>query len=329
MFSFPDCFDGVGVRRFSCWNKNKMFKAVIFSVLVAAALASEGAGWKYGTTGYGPDDWGKVSAHCSESAQSPINIETSTVKKNSNLKGLRFTCDNKYGKVSGKMVNNGHAPTLVINKVEGTAKLTGGPLGDNVYRLQQLHFHFGCDDDKGSEHTVNGEAYSGELHLVTYNTKYPDFATAVDKPDGLSVIGVFLQEDDDDKASYSLRMLSNAMWRIREPDTGVMVRRTFLYNLVPQLKDLSRTSFYSYKGSLTTPPCYQSVNWIVLKRPIPASESVLKKMRRLRDHEEHSMCENCSPLNRSTAALCLNTLDRFVLSKSLGTASNDVMNNSQ
>ena len=113
--------------------------------------------------GYGPDDWGKVSAHCSESAQSPINIETSTVKKNSNLKGLRFTCDNKYGKVSGKMVNNGHAPTLVINKGEGTAKLTGGPLGDNVYRLQQLHFHFGCDDDKGSEHTVNGEAYSGEV----------------------------------------------------------------------------------------------------------------------------------------------------------------------
>ena len=47
---------------------------------------------------------------------------------------------------------------------------------------------------------------------------------------------------------------------------------TYLYNLVPKLKDLSRTSFYSYKGSLTTPPCYQSVNWIVLNTAISAGE---------------------------------------------------------
>ena len=46
----------------------------------------------------------------------------------------------------------------------------------------------------------------------------------------------------------------------------------YLDNLVPNLKDLSRTSFYSYKGSLTTPPCYQSVKWIVLKKAISAGE---------------------------------------------------------
>ena len=43
-----------------------------------------------------------------------------------------------------------------------------------------------------------------------------------------------------------------------------------LYDLVAQLKDLSRITFYSYKGSLTTPPCYQSVNWIVLEEAISA-----------------------------------------------------------
>ena len=51
------------------------------------------------------------------------------------------------------------------------------------------------------------------------------------------------------------------------------VRGLSLLDLVPQLKDLSRTSFYSYKGSLTTPFCYQSVNWIVLKDPIPACQN--------------------------------------------------------
>lgn len=43
-----------------------------------------------------------------------------------------------------------------------------------------------------------------------------------------------------------------------------------LFDLVPQLKDLSGITFYSYKGSLTTPPCYQSVNWIVLEEAISA-----------------------------------------------------------
>jgi len=54
-------------------------------------------------------------------------------------------------------------------------------------------------------------------------------------------------------------------------DKAVQVNNVALYALVPELKDLSKASFYSYKGSLTTPPCYQSVNWIVLTKPIVAS----------------------------------------------------------
>ena len=108
---------------------------------------------------YGPKDWNKVSAHCSETVQSPINIDTSTVKEESNLQGLSFTADNKNGKVSGTLTNNGHAPTLKIDKPKGTASLTGGPLGESVYKLEQLH----CDDDEGSEHTVDGDPKSGEV----------------------------------------------------------------------------------------------------------------------------------------------------------------------
>ena len=73
--------------------------------------------------------------------------------------------DNIFGKVSGTLTNNGHAPTLTISKQLGTAKLTGGPLGKSVYKLEQLHFHFGCENNKGSEHTVDGQAYSGEVTI--------------------------------------------------------------------------------------------------------------------------------------------------------------------
>ena len=122
-------------------------------------------------TGYGPKDWYKVSKHCKESAQSPIDIDSSSAKKDSNLKGLSFTCDKRYGYVSGKIVNNGHAPTLNIDKTKGTCHLTGGPLGNSKYKLQQLHFHFGCKDGEGSEHTVNGKAYSGEVTIVFKNSQ--------------------------------------------------------------------------------------------------------------------------------------------------------------
>lgn len=46
------------------------------------------------------------------------------------------------------------------------AVLRGGPL-PGVYRLRQLHFHWGSSDDHGSEHVVNGVRYAGEVRLST------------------------------------------------------------------------------------------------------------------------------------------------------------------
>lgn len=44
--------------------------------------------------------------------------------------------------------------------------LRGGPL-QGVYRLRQLHFHWGSSDDHGSEHVVNGVRYAGEVSVTT------------------------------------------------------------------------------------------------------------------------------------------------------------------
>lgn len=60
--------------------------------------------------------------------------------------------------------------------------------------MEQFHCHWGCSDNSGSEHTVDGTSYAGELHLVHWNsTKYNSFAEAAGHPDGLAVLGVFLQ----------------------------------------------------------------------------------------------------------------------------------------
>ena len=117
--------------------------------------------------GFGPKDWGRVSPDCDKRAQSPINIETNSVIKVRNGKALKLTCANS-GYVSGNIVNNGHSPTLYINKPKGTCQLSGGPLGYSKYKLEQFHFHFGCEDGEGSEHTVDGDSYSGEVHALEY-----------------------------------------------------------------------------------------------------------------------------------------------------------------
>lgn len=72
-------------------------------------------------------------------------------------------------------------------------ELTGGPLDTDVYRLQQWHCHWGAKDGQGSEHTVDGRSFSGELHMVHWNTsKYRSFGEAAGQYDGLAVLGVFL-----------------------------------------------------------------------------------------------------------------------------------------
>nr|KAF7392443.1 hypothetical protein H0235_017442 [Vespula pensylvanica] len=74
------------------------------------------------------------------------------------------------------------------------AVLSGGPLMDDIYKLEQYHCHWGCSDSRGSEHTVDGQAFAGELHLVHWNTsKYKTFAEAAKASDGLAVLGVFLK----------------------------------------------------------------------------------------------------------------------------------------
>lgn len=72
-------------------------------------------------------------------------------------------------------------------------ELRGGPLGSDVYKLQQWHCHWGAANGEGSEHTVDGRSFSGELHLVHWNTsKYNSFNEAAGQEDGLAVLGVFL-----------------------------------------------------------------------------------------------------------------------------------------
>lgn len=280
---------------------------VLVSFLPCFLAASHGTPWKYGNTVhsghqtvYGPKDWVQVSRHCGERAQSPINIDTvhrNSFEKLTFLKGFSFKIANMWRSLRGRLFNNGHAPTIKIET--GFGLLSGGPWGSARYRLAQLHLHFGCKSSPGgSEHTLDGMPFSGELHLVFYNIKYANFDAAADKPDGLTVIAVFLEQNRLGVSNPELGKIAHLLRNMARGDREENERNLLdlkLYSLVPQLTDLSMTPFFSYKGSLTTPPCYQSVNWIVLGQFIPASTYVMDVMRSLRNQEGHSLCNGSRP----------------------------------
>lgn len=111
---------------------------------------------------YGPPDWHKEWEDCGHDRQSPINIDTSKVV-HKNYPILKITFDNPGGLVTGELENTGHAPTLTIDKSQGTAEITGGSLGDETYTLNQFHVHFGCKNNRGSEHTLNGKQFAGQV----------------------------------------------------------------------------------------------------------------------------------------------------------------------
>lgn len=122
--------------------------------------------------------------------QSPVNLSAGSTTRGSTLKEpLRW----KYVPGNTKsLVNPGYCWRVDVNG--NGSQLTGGPLCHDNFQLEQFHCHWGCSDGKGSEHTVDGLSYSGELHLVHWNTtKYPTFEEAAKHPDGLAVLGVFLK----------------------------------------------------------------------------------------------------------------------------------------
>lgn len=118
-----------------------------------------------------PANWSKTYPLCAGKLQSPINIVTKKVKKKS-YSPLKITFDNPCGLVSGQVVNGGHAPAFNVDSSKGGAKLSGGPLECDEYTLQQFHFHFGCENSRGSEHTINNKHYAAQVFRYSCVKEY-------------------------------------------------------------------------------------------------------------------------------------------------------------
>ncbi|XP_054553593.1 carbonic anhydrase 5A, mitochondrial [Talpa occidentalis] len=264
-----------------------------------------------------PDDPGKVQAHsqslevaqhpgpCSETTvhplwKGPISVPGGTRQSPINIRGRDSLYDQQLGPLSVSYAaatcrgvwNTGYFFQVEFDDSADGSGISGGPLRSH-HRLRQFHFHWGAEDAWGSEHTVDGRVYPAELHLVHWNSaKYRSYKEAAAGEQGLAVLAVFLQLGAPHEA---LQSLVGILPEIRHKDARAAMGPFQPSCLLPACRD-----YWTYPGSLTTPPLTESVTWIVLKEPIQVAASQLAAFRSLLfsgpGEEERTMVNNYRPL---------------------------------
>lgn len=188
-------------------------------------------------------------------------------------------------------------------QISMTTALYGAHLNTSYrYRLDQFHCHWGMNDDEGSEHTVDNKYYSAEIHFVHYNMeKYHTMSKAARHPDGLVVMSVFLDAQTGHRNHAELEKIVSQLKSVTLKGEHAIIRQAVrIENLLPTDK-----SYWSYQGSLTTLPYFESVTWFVLKHPIKCSAAQIKKFRNLKSslRQDDEVGTNIKSNHRKTQPL--------------------------
>jgi len=206
-----------------------------FPVAAQASDVKHTSHWAY--TGHeGPSHWGDLSKdyHACKAgkSQSPIDISASKY-------GSANPVSISYNSKAVSILNNGH--TIQVNIADGSNITVSG----KSYKLLQFHFH------TPSEHTINGKHADMVAHLVHKSA------------DGqLGVIGILMKKGKTNEALAQF-------WPHMPQKAGTKANLSVKANARDLLP--SDLSYYNYSGSLTTPPCSEGVNWLVLMNPVEVS----------------------------------------------------------
>jgi carbonic anhydrase len=197
--------------------------------------AAHAAHWDYTGSG-GPEAWGQMKpefSKCSSGTrQSPIDIRDG-IKVN--LDAVQFD----YKPSAFRVIDNGH--TVQVNVGAGNSIEVMG----KRYDLVQFHFH------RPSEERIDGRQFDMVAHLV-----HKDI-------DGrLAVVAVLLERG-------SAQPLVQSIWNNLPLEKGDEVAARSTINLNDLLP--ANRNYFTYMGSLTTPPCSEGVLWMVMKEPVQIS----------------------------------------------------------
>lgn len=206
-------------------------KVVALSTAAHGDEKSKGHGgaahWSYEGE-MGPSHWGTAFPVCGTGkAQSPIDIRGP-------FEASADAITLNYRSAPLKILNNGH--TVQVNVAAGHTMTVGG----ETYELLQFHFH------RPSEELVDGQPSAMVVHFV--------HKSAAGK---LAVIGLLLDQGAENKP---LRHVWTHAPKQEAPEQEVPGVALNLKDLLP-----SKLGYFSFQGSLTTPPCTEGVTFYILK----------------------------------------------------------------
>jgi carbonic anhydrase len=234
--------------------RSRHFLAIAGCALV---LAASGAAqehhpehtWDYGNS-KGPSHWGELKpefALCKNGhRQSPIDIRN---PQKTDLPPIQFN----YKPSPLHIIDNGH--TIMVSCCPGSFISVGG----KEYALKQFHFH------RPSEERINGKSYEMVVHLVH-----------ADLEGKLAVVAVLVETGQNNSL---LHELWNDVPKEKEKEESLVGVQIDVSRLLP-----ADRGYYTFPGSLTTPPCSENVTWFVLKHPVTVSAAEIEQFSKLYRH---------------------------------------------
>lgn len=215
-----------------------------------------------------PEHWVEIerNSECGGQNQSPVNIiDFNTVSSSETDQLELFYSSRTHLK---RATNNGHTIQFDFVPEEDSIMYRG-----QVYQLVQVHFH------EHAEHLISGIIYPLEIHLVH-----------ISRQGNIAVIGILGKEGEESQ-----------IFKLLESFLPLEMGHSKEINVTCDLNQMlpSERSYYSYNGSLTTPPCTEGVNWIVFQEPIILS---LEEVQILKESMPLDNYRNEQPLNGRVVA---------------------------
>lgn len=211
-----------------------------------ASVTNEKKHWSYeGETS--PDHWAELENNeCGGKLQSPVDIID--VQKDASLASLdiHYNGETKIHDI----VNNGHSIQFDFEPGDFIT------LEGKKYELKQFHFH------ESAEHTINGVRYPLVIHMV-HASKDGKFA----------VIAVMGKESSDNAEPFKFL---DKFLPVGQNEKKPVNESFDMTEVLPDSK-----GYFTYEGSLTTPPCTEGVKWFILKEPIDVSTKLIHDLKKL------------------------------------------------